>query len=110
MKANGNSASRRFSARLKCTRPTRFQAGFRVFRKPCRSVAAAARAAAAAASNLAQSASRTSGVRYSEPGIMGAVSDKTARSAEPGAATAGKAGRTGASAWVSGACRHSAVT
>ncbi len=28
MKANGASASRRFSARLKCTRPTRFQAGF----------------------------------------------------------------------------------
>ena len=33
MKANGASGSRRFSARLKCTRPTRFQAGFSAFRK-----------------------------------------------------------------------------
>ena len=37
MKANGCSGSRRFSARLKCTRPTRFQAGFSLLRKDCRS-------------------------------------------------------------------------
>ena len=48
MKANGASASRRFSARLKCTRPTRFQAGLRRLRKVWRSVPAASNDAAAA--------------------------------------------------------------
>ena len=43
MKANGCSGSRRFSARLKCTRPTRFQAGFIAVRKRCRPVPAGER-------------------------------------------------------------------
>ena len=45
--------SRRFSARLKCTRPTRFQAGFSLFRKLCRSVPAVASEAASACPSLA---------------------------------------------------------
>ena len=81
MKANGASASRRFSARLKCTRPTRFQAGFRPFRKLCRSVFAAASDAASAAAISRHSARSTSGVRYSAPAIIGAVSTSEASSA-----------------------------
>ena len=52
MKANGASGSRRFSARLKCTRPTRFQAGFRPLRKLCRSAPVAASDVAKAAPQL----------------------------------------------------------
>ena len=56
MKANGCSASRRFSARLKCTRPTRFQAGFRRVRKRCKPVPEAASAAAKASAISSHSA------------------------------------------------------
>src|SRR5205823_11243168 len=90
-KANGDSGSRRFSAMLKCTRPTRFQAGFRPRRKLWRSVLAAFRDAANALPNSLHNARRISAVRYSAPGIMGAVNTSDASSPRVGAGTSGAA-------------------
>ena len=53
MKAKGLSGSRRFSARLKWTRPTRFHAGLHWARKLRKSVPAAEKVSAKAASNAA---------------------------------------------------------
>ena len=105
MKAKGRSGSRRFSARLKWTRPTRFQAGFRVVRKACKSVPAAARDAANARAISSHNAARTSRVRYSAPAIIGAVNTSDESSAAVGAGTLG--GLRLSSAFVPDACRQS---
>ena len=94
MKAKGCSGSRRFSARLKCTRPTRFQAGLSPLRKVCKIGWLAASDAANAAPSSSHSASRTSAFRYSAPGIIGAVSTKVAISPSVGGGTAGRRPRT----------------
>ena len=109
MKAKGTSGSRRFSARLKCTRPTRFQAGLSAFRKLWRSVPAATRDADAAWAVSIQRARSTSDVRYSAPVIIGAVKTRVARSASPGAGTSGTT-EVGPSSPAPAACRHSAAT
>ena len=87
-----------------------FLAGFRPFRKLCRSVLAAAKAVDAAVPISAHSACRRSGVRYSDPGIMGTVSTRVESSAAPGAATSGRADGGEASSPMPGACRHNDVT
>jgi len=84
MKANGASGSRRFSARLKCTRPTRFQAGFNPLRKLCRSAPVTVKEADTAFLISPHSARSASGVRYSAPAIMGAVSTSAASSPSVG--------------------------
>ena len=89
MKANGFSASRLFSARLKWTRPTRFQAGFNAFRNDCKSVRAAAKPWANASWMSSHKPRSTSDVRYSAPGIMGAVNTSVASSASVGGGTSG---------------------
>ena len=97
MKANGNSGSRQFSARLKCTRPTRFQAGLSVLRTDCRSVPATMADIAACIS--AHSAWRTSGDTYSAPAIIGRASTSEASSALSGGAISAIP--------VEAGCRHS---
>src|SRR3954466_1104232 len=110
MKAKGSSGSCLFSARLKCTRPTRFQAGLNPLRKVWRSAPDRTRDAANAAPSSSHSASRTSAFRYSAPGIIGAVSTRVAISPSVGGGTTGKTGDDGASEAAPGASRHSAPT
>src|SRR4029450_2193421 len=92
MKAKGASGSRRFSARLKWTRPTKFQAGFSVLRKSCRPVPETASDDAVAATMALQRERSTSVVRYSAPAIIGAVRTRVASSASPGGGILGRAG------------------
>jgi len=108
MKAKGWSGSRRFSAILKCTRPTRFHARFRVDRKACNPTFAAARDAAKARSISSHNASKTSWVRYSAPAIIGAVNTRDESSAAVGAGTLGSF--RGPSASMPDACRQSDPT
>ena len=86
-KANGASSSLRFSARLKCTRPTRFHAGFRRFRKSCIPHFDSASSTPNAASSSCQRAPRTSAVRYSAPVMGGAARTSRSNSAAGGAGT-----------------------
>ena len=58
---------------------------FNPFKKDCRSVPEAVRAVAKAAPSSAHNARMTSAVRYSAPGIMGAVSSSVASSLSVGA-------------------------
>src|SRR6185437_13958489 len=110
MKANGDSGSRRFSARLKCTRPTRFQAGFSRFRKLCKSVFAEDRDAAIALPISVHSARKTSAVRYSAPGIIGPVNTSEASSPSVGAGTSGTTEDDDPPPIVAEERRHSEVT
>jgi hypothetical protein len=109
MKANGASGSLRFSARLKCTRPTRFQAGFNALRKACRSVPAAATDTVVAVAISAHRSRSTEEVRYSAPGIIGAVNTSVASSASVGGGTGGTTADAGRSASVPAAYRQSDV-
>ena len=84
MKANGASASRRFSARLKCTRPTRFQAGIQALEKALQVGFCRGKRRASAAAISCHSARSTSVVRYSAPAIIGAVNTRDASSAVGG--------------------------
>ncbi len=84
MKAKGKSGSRRFSARLKWTLPTRVQAGLHWARKLCISVPAAEKAWAKAASNACHRMRRLFGLRYSAPAIKGVVKASEASSAGVG--------------------------
>src|SRR4029450_10130336 len=102
MKAKGASGSRRFSARLKWTRPTKFQAGFSVLRKSCRPVPETASDDAVAATMALQRERSTSVVRYSAPAIIGAVRTRVASSASPGGGILGRAD----AASVAGGCRE----
>ena len=108
MKAKGWSGSRRFSAKLKCTRPTRFHARFRLVRNACNPTFAAARDAAKACSISSHNASKTSSVRYSAPAIIGAVSTRDESSAAAGAGMLGSFTRSSASELD--ACRQSDPT
>ena len=88
MKANGRSGSALFSARLKCTRPTRFQAGLRLLSQPCRSPPASSTAWPIASPRLRQRSRSTSAVMYSPPVISGAVNTRLASADASGSATA----------------------
>ena len=106
MKAKGRSGSRLFSARLKCTRPTRFQAGFRLLRKLGRSVFAAPSAWLKAWPISCHSSPNRSGLMYSAPGIIGAVNTREANSASVGGGTSGIVALPG----IPGDSRHRAPT
>ena len=87
------SASRRFSARLKCTRPTRFQAGFSRLRKLCRSVPAAASEVAQAPAPIpptARAARPASDIRRPASSAPSAPARRS--SASVGAGTSGSSG------------------
>ena len=74
MKAKGYSGSRRFSARLKCTRPTERRRLSRLFRKSARETLSSESSIASASPISRQNRPRTSGRRYSPPVIGGASS------------------------------------
>ena len=74
MKAKGYSGSRRFSARLKWTRPTERRRLSRLFRKSARETLSSESSIANASPISRQNRPRTSGRRYSPPVIGGASS------------------------------------
>ena len=81
--ANGASSSLRFSARLKWTRPTRFQAGLQRLSSSCVPRPERLRSSRNAAAISSHRDSRTLAVRYSAPVIGGAAS-ASARSSSRG--------------------------
>ena len=87
MKAKGNSGSRRFSARLKCTRPTRRQRRSRFFRKVLKRRDRSRRVRSPAPAPISrQSDTKPMGRRYSPPSIGGdLVEQRAVHSAAEGA-------------------------
>ena len=88
MKAKGKSASRRFSARLKCTRPTKRQRRSRSFRKSWSGRPLSMSSISNALAMSRQSPVKTSGRRYSAPCIGGASSIRDVSSSATGAGRA----------------------
>jgi hypothetical protein len=84
MKAKGHSGSLRFSARLKCTRPTSRQRLSRLLRKSCSERPLSAFSTESAFCIDRHSASRTAGRRYSPPRMGGASSIKASSSSGDG--------------------------
>ena len=72
------------TGRLKCTRPSRFQAGLSVCRYNCRSICLVSSSSISARSISDQSVRKMSWVRNSAPGIIGAVSTRVVSSASSG--------------------------
>ena len=107
-KGNGASGSLRFSARLKCTRPTRFHAGFRLLRKSCMPHFDSASSIPNAVSSSCHSAPSTSAVRYSAPVMGGTACASRPNSAAGGAGTRTFRGARSVSAWVQRAVTYDA--